>query len=642
MDSAVGAHAGARCQAGHPEAVLDRPSMMSDTPGLGGRLRYLRNQLVRFLSRGPAARFLGRLVSRRGRGPIFDEGHTVILGAGETLSTTLRELEEANAKRGPSVVVVLSELDQEVVEASVRARLGDLTATRLVVRQGSPLLVHDLVKVGAGRARSIIVASDPARTVSARGDLAAIKVLLALRNVPAVLGRSVVVLELADDTRRTVVEQLGGERVELVTMGKTPARLLVQTARQAGLAQVHEDLLRFAGSGFSFHAFPQLAGKPFGKAQWHVDGAVVCGVRKPSSRQVLLNPPDELVLEKGDELLLLAEGEHAVGLVPAREPQVPEGFAGATPLARRPERILVCGGSPTLGDVLREFDRALLPGSEVTLMTGWSRDAVSELLRLEVPSPKNLRLKPVEGDPTVPDDLAKVVGAGFSAVLVVADTALAQEDAEARTVATALLLSGLFAEVGDVRPRLVAEVLDPRTRDLLAKEHGVDVVATQEMMAMLLAQVAVRRELGLVFRHLFDLEHDAVSLKRCQCYAPLAQPMPWPVIQKVARRRQEVAIGYLRQGGRPVLNPPRQDAVTFFEGDRLIVIASDDGEAPEDQRRVPRETLTPIPSASRARSALLPPAPEVDPRAVSAGPRVRGPSTEPRPPLPTLSGKPKV
>ncbi len=659
--------------------------MTSDTPGFADRIRL---QLGRFLSWSPAARFLGLfafssalvvlwalfalwvplvatlatlsglgvvvlligLVNttlaeklhdvRKGKSRVLAHGHTLILGSGEKLYAILEELKEANATVPGAVVVVLAAQHKEEVETSIRERLGDLKPTRLEVRQGSPFLVSDLQKVGAGRARSIIVLSpeDPERRRAGADELAAIKTLLALRRVPGALADNYAVVELPDDSRRAVVERLGGGGIELVTVSDTLSRLMVKMSRQRGLAQVYRALLSFKGSEFHFKDIPQLIGRPFGKAQWHVDGAVVCGVRKKAGK-LLLNPPDELVLERGDELLVVAENGDSTTLVPAKKPPVPAGFSGASAVARRPERFLVCGRSPKLAEVLRALDQAVLPGSEAWLMLGWTKEAYSEFLRGELGTQKNLRFSHVEGDPTLAEDLAKVVAPGFGVVMAMADTSRDQEEADARTVITVLLLRDLFGQLESPPPRIISEVLDPRTKELLEQERGADFVVSHELTSMLLAQISQRRELNLVFKSLFDSGGNELYLKRSACFATAGQPTPWPVIQKVARQRKEVAIGYFLEGAAPVLNPPKASVVTFAEGDRVIVLATDDSEAREDVRGgVLGPPLAPV-SQTRTRSALLPPLVVEEPSLVTAGPRVKGPSNEPRTPLPS---KPKV
>lgn len=585
---------------------------------------------------------------RKGKSPVIDEGHTLILGFGEKVFAILRELREANANQKRATVVILSPHDKEEVETTVRERMGDMGPTRIVVRQGSPSSVHDLKKVGAGRAKSIVVLSiEPngdVDDVDAASDMNGIKTLLALRRIPGALSKNHVVVELADAGRQPVIEQLGSGGVEVVAMAETLSRMMVQTARQNGLAAVYRDLLSYEGSEFYFKNFPELAGQPFGDAQWKMKDAVVCGVRTVSGKGIascIINPNDEFVLGDKDELLVIAEDDDSFSLTADHQPVVPDEFRGAEPIQRKPERLLICGRSPKLGDMLKEFDNYVLPGSEAWLMPGESRDTFAEFIKAEVGALKNLKLKHVEGDPTVPDALKRVVSPDFVTAMVVADMDIDAEEADAKTVITVLLLRDLFRPLGAKKPRIISEILDPRTKDLLEQDYGADFVVSSEITSMLLAQVSERRELNAVFSDLFDSDGNEVYLKRAACYAVLATETGWMSVQKVARDRREVAIGYMKLGEPPVINP-RQDTVMIFDGeDRIIVLAEDDSEAMGDQRggelSTPPEPMPAAPDRTPAagRSALLPPeAPKLPVSAVSAGPRVTGPSTMARAPLP--------
>lgn len=583
---------------------------------------------------------------RKGKSPIIDEGHTLILGYGEKIFAVLRELREANANQSRAAIVILSESDKEEVENAVRERMGDMRTTRVVVRQGNPSSVHDLRKVGAARARSIIVLSDESLRHdegAAAADMGVIKTLLALRRIPKALGQNHAVVELIDASRRTVIEQLGAGGVEVVAMGETLSRMMVQTARQNGLAQVYRDLLSYEGSEFYFKACPELVGQPFSVAQWRMKDAVVCGLRKAGAvgpTATTLNPHDDTLIEAGDELLVIAEDDDSFSLTATHEPVIPDDFRGADPTNRAPERLLVCGQSPRLGDMLTEFDNYVMPGSEAWLMPGQDKASFTEFLKNQVSGLKNLRLKFVDGDPTVPDDLRRVMSPDFASALVVADSTIEAEEADAKTVITVLLLRDFSRHLGDRKPRIISEILDPRTKDLVEQDYGADFVVSSEMTSMLLAQVSERRELNAVFADLFDSDGNEIYLKRAACYAQLNHPMPWLGIQKVARARGEVAIGHFKRKGSPIINPKQDEVLVLDEDDRIIVIAEDDREAAGDARggelTSPPEQPLAEATTERARSALVPPErPRPQVKTLSAGPRVEGPSTQPRPPLPT-------
>jgi hypothetical protein len=331
-------------------------------------------------------------------------------------------------------------------------------------------------------------------------------------------------------------------------------------------------------------------------------------------------------------------------LLPAASaPSVPESFQGATPIARKPERLLICGQSPKLPDMLREFDNYVLPGSEAWLMPGGERAPFDLVLKTSVGPLKNLKLKYVEGDPTAPEALKGVATPDFACALVVADTALPEDETDARTVITVLLLRSLFASYGEVKPRIISEILDPRTKDLIERDYGADFVVSSEMTSMLLAQVSERRDLNAVFADLFDADGNEVYLKRAECYASLGASSPWKVVQQVARGRGEVAIGYMKALGNPLINPPQSEAVVFQAGDRVIVISEDDSEAVGDARGTELAALAaPPPVAEPARpphsmgaTPLQPQGVRATPKTVSEGPRVQGPSTQPKPPLPS-------
>lgn len=524
---------------------------------------------------------------RKGRSPVIDEDHTLILGFGEKVFAILRELREANrSRRSGASVVILSLSDKEEVEQALGERMGDMRNTRVIVRQGSPFSPPDLKKVGAGRARSIILLASDADpdddALEHQADLGAIKTLLALRRIPGALERNHVVIELLDGARRSVVERLGGSGVEVVAMRETLGRMMVQTARQSGLAQVYKDLLSYEGSELYFHPFPELAGVAWGEVQARLKDAVALGVRHGAGEgagKITLNPPDSMRLEEGDEVLVLAEDDDTFSLCETRLLPPPRAAKSRPPQPKTPERILICGFNRGVPDVLREFDQYVVPGSGALVMPGVSKDAIPWLaddgasLGL-----KNLRLGWAPGDPTDPDALKTVTQYRFGVAMMMASDGVDPQEADARTVITLLLLRDLFS-AHPRPPRLISEILDPRTKELISLDDAGDVVVSSEITSMLLAQVSERRELNAVFADLFDADGNELYLKRAELFAPLGEALSWLEVQRAARGRNEVALGVFRAAGALEMNPPQSGTMTFSAGDRLVVLAEDDTEA---------------------------------------------------------------
>ncbi len=517
---------------------------------------------------------------RRGKSPVIDSNHILILGFCEKVYPILRELREANANQKSATVVILSPFDKIEVEAQVRERLGDLRTTRVVVRQGSAFSPGDLRKVGAGRAKSIIVLSEAVDAEGTDPDMNAIKAVLALRRVSGALTKNHAVVEVVQSHRIPVIQRLGGKGVEVVAMRDTLARLMVQTARQSGLAGVYRELLRFEGSELYIKGFPELAGTRFGDVHQLLQRAVAMGIRRvdgdTGNIQVLVNPAPSLAILPGDELLVLAEDDDSFGVDPAgpmpTEMLSPPPFAGR---GKSAERILVMGFRSDLEDLIAEFDNYASVGSELHLMAG-DHDLAAMPVGKDL---KKLTLKILAGDPTNPFDLTEIENGTYDSVLLVANDTLTPDEADARTVISLLMLRDLFEKKGPgQRPRIISEILDTRTKDLVSTDDSSDFVVSSEMTSMLLAQVAEQRELNLVFADLFSPDGSEIYLKSTDRYVASGRSVSWLTVQNVAKQFNEVAIGCYRPGVDPLLNPSQQAALCFRPGDKLIVIAEDDGE----------------------------------------------------------------
>lgn len=517
---------------------------------------------------------------RKGKSPIIDSDHTLILGFNDKIYPILRELREANGNRKNACIVVLSPADKLETEEAIKERMGDMRNTRLVVRQGSAFSPHDLKKVGAGRARSIIILSDDGSGDGSESDMAAIKTLLALRRVPGALVSNHAVVELRDVHRVPVIERLGNGGVEAVAMRDTLARLMVQTARQNGLAGVYRDLLGFEGSELYFKNFPELAGMTFGEVRAVLAGAIPIGFRRKrelGAAELRINPPSGTNIEAKDELLVLAEDDDSFSVEAdgARAFKPARGVSGFFK-GRSAEKILICGSRSDLERLLRDFDQYVAPGSKIYVMAGPKAAAPLPV----TDAYKNLKLEAVAGDPTDPADLKAVMKLEVDAVLHLANDTIDPGEADAVTVISLLIMRDLYAMPGVAKkPRMISEVIDPRTKDLVSDDDSTDFVVSSEITSMLMAQVSEQRELNRVYTDLFDPDGSEVYLKSVERYVEPNAQVTWGSVQASAAAAGECAIGCFRTGAKPLLNPDKNTMVSFKNGDKLIVLAEDDAES---------------------------------------------------------------
>ncbi len=122
-------------------------------------------------------------------------------------------------------------------------------------------------------------------------------------NVPPILA------ELHEESKRELAVKISPENVSVINEQSILAKLMVQTSRISGLAQVYDNMVGFDGCEFYFHSPEEgVAGKTYAELMFHYATCSVLGVRKPDGR-LLLNPAPATRLEEGDEVILLAEDD---------------------------------------------------------------------------------------------------------------------------------------------------------------------------------------------------------------------------------------------------------------------------------------------------------------------------------------------
>jgi hypothetical protein len=397
-------------------------------------------------------------------------------------------------------------------------------------------------KVSADRAKSILILGVGA---AAAADARAIRVLMSLINGMGPRLQCHVTVEVADADAEALVHMIGAAKVETVVAHEVLGRLLIQCARQPGLVRVWDALLGFEGSEFYAMRWPSLAGKTFGEALYLFPSAVPIGVRRAghaplsgrrASRSVdslpledlhlLLNPPDTLRLEAGDEVVLLAEDDG--NLKPTQYFVAPFDHPAAATTAfhqppssthgsRTPEKVLFLGWRRDMDSLLGALNSWVPPGSELLVVCKLSSAERAARLAAEefsAGSLPNLTVTHAVGDPTSRRHLQKLPWATFSWCLVLAD-----EDAEADTLAAdtaslstllvvrdlqaaaAARASGATAPVASTRVPcpVLAELLDAGTKSLVSAAVA-DSVLGSGVVSMYLAMVSEDRKINGVLK----------------------------------------------------------------------------------------------------------------------------------------------
>jgi voltage-gated potassium channel Kch len=513
---------------------------------------------------------------RKGRSRVIESGHTVILGWSEQVFSIISELVLANANQPRSCIVVLGDMDKIDMEDAIRDKVGSTRRTRVVCRTGNPIDLTDLEIASPHTARAIIILSpetdDP--------DSNVIKTMLAITNNPSRRPEPYhVVAEIRDPKNMEAARMVGKDEVELVLVGDLISRIIAQTCRQSGLSVVYTELLDFGGDEIYFRAEPSLVGQTFGEALTAYQDSAVIGLR-PQGGAPSLNPPMDTRLNPGDELVLIAEDDDKIHLADPSQVKVDEQAIrlcqSSPPL---PERSLILGWNWRAPSIINELDHYVAPGSAVTVVSDFD-DALVEVER-QCAQLKNQTVGVQLGDTTDRRTLDRLAVNDYDHIIVLSysDT-LDEQQADARTLITLLHLRDIV-DRSSQEASIVSEMLDLRNRALAEVTRADDFIVSDKLVSLMLSQVSENKQLNAVFADIFDPEGSEIYLRGAGDYVALGEPVNFYTVVAAARQRNEVAIGYrLRsQAGDAAraygveVNPDKAQAVTFDEGDRLIVIS---------------------------------------------------------------------
>jgi len=529
-----------------------------------------------------------------GSADVLECGHIVVLGWSNKLLPMVSELALANESAGGCVIAILAEKEKADMEARVEASGIDLRGCKIVCRKGTPTVRHDLEHVSVKSAKAFIVLSPASGDRPQEADEAdgfVLRVLLCLKGIDC---RGHVVAELQDVDNQALTHIVGGAMLETVVAHDFIGRLIVQSGRQPGLAQVMEALLGFGGHEFYMKVWPELVGSTFGDVLFQFEEAIPLGVVSLDEICVL-NPEDDYVLREGDVLIVLAEDDDTYR--PAPQPlrtsadvrKCPHRYTAAP--AGQPENALIVGWRRDLGDVLAELNDNLPPGSKVTLFCSrsnkdGSRDQELQQNGRSDPSTfGNIRLEHVEGNPVCRYDLERLDLGTYRTAFILHEEGQGSQEADSCIVTSLFLLRDVHqrqmaakGEDATLRPlTIISEVLDPRTRHQLAMAGVHDYVMSNEVVSMALAMVAECRPVNRILKELLSGAGCEIYIRPVGQYCDAGfTPLSFLDMMVIVRRARGILVGQLLAGKGADLNPSRKHEPRLWSPeDKLIVLAED-------------------------------------------------------------------
>jgi voltage-gated potassium channel Kch len=512
---------------------------------------------------------------KRGKSPINESNHVLILGWSSRIFPIISELKVANENAAGAVVAVFADVDRIKMDEQITDRVKNLGTLKLVTRTGDPTNPNELSRANVENARAIIILSeDPASDSTVVATVLSIRSLIPDSEVP-------IVVEMFNRDHAEALNHATAGQVRPILAQDVIARVTAQASRQPGLVAVILDLLDFAGEEIYFQEVPELVGHEYGESLLGFDSASVVGIRK-SDGQIELNPSQTTAFEAGDQVVAIASDDDQV-IFTGFDNTVSTEFKAkrlANEKDSSPENVLIIGWSNMGRIVLDQVSRFLAPGSTLRITANPDLVDADELRNLSF---SGINAEFVAHRGSISELTQAASGLKFDRILLLGYREnITVAEADALTMITMLLLRKLFEDEGNgvESSRIIAEIIDSRRSDLAKATSVDDLVVSDNLGALMISQVAENPQIAPVLVNLFDADGVSVNVIPISNYLDLGQTADFRHLTLLARSRGESAIGYRKHDSRLQsaisLNPNKNDSFTIEEGDGLIVISGNE------------------------------------------------------------------
>mmetsp|Transcript_17989 Transcript_17989/g.23847 ORF Transcript_17989/g.23847 Transcript_17989/m.23847 type:complete len:812 (+) Transcript_17989:61-2496(+) len=420
---------------------------------------------------------------KEGKSRVIESNHTLMLGWSDKSLAIIEQIALANESEGGGYIVVLADMSKVEMEQQLNHAMDSnerplkLLGTTVVFRSGNPIMEHELSKVGVSTARAIIALS-PMGVEPDEADSTMVRQVLALNSCEL---SAHIVVEMQDIDNKALITMVSPDNVEVVVAHDIIGRLMIQCAREPGLAHVIESLLGFDGDEFYFENWEKLTGCTFFEVTCRFDDAVPIGVKKASG-YIDINPPNDYVIQENDRILCLAEDNDTYtandGSFLSKCIVLSQKLKAAkmTIPRRGKEKLLFCGWRRDMADMIVQLDEYVAPGSELWLFNQVPASERVELLKDKDNKDEvrcsHLAIKNVVGNPIVRRHL-KILNAvdnngealnevstvdQFDSILILSDEdASTCEDSDSRSIATLLIIQDVQRNLIDKKKKLMMD-----------------------------------------------------------------------------------------------------------------------------------------------------------------------------------------
>lgn len=529
-----------------------------------------------------------------GTTPIALNGHILILGWTNRTPEIIEQVVSSRGRlkrflrkqgSGSLKIVVLAESVSLELTQQLRERIGSrATTAHVIFRSGSSLKLEHLRRVDLGHSAAVIV---PGADFEIGGwELGDTRVIKTLMSITRFIDQSdnpiepSIVAELFDSAKIPIARSTMSADLEIIASGNVIGGMIAQGIRNPGLSRIYDHLFsRVEPESLYLRSCPDLTGRELIEILPLFNVAVPIGVVRGEEggvRRSMLNIPG-LRIEEGDLIVFVAPDFESC--VPNRD--VPPAIPEPPPTEAKPRvtshRILVFGWSHKIFSLIEEFQGYSAESFKIDIFSRVSEAARKRAFDEMEFDTDRIQITHLVGDYTVAATLRKLDFDGYeSLVFMASDNLDTAEQADARTVLAYVLTKDLLRK-SPTMPQLLLELMDGENAHLF-DDASAETIISPRVLSHLLAQIAMRRELAVVYNELFgpqgaDIVFRAPAEYGCQDGEPFSRA------QMLGAAHGEIVLGRLSgshaSGGTGVELCIERDALkSVSSSDRLVALAA--------------------------------------------------------------------
>ncbi len=538
-------------------------------------------------------------VLEQGLTPVTINNHVVILGWTNRTIPLVQEimdnaggiqrlLKSLDTRRLRLVIlsdIVDTERSQELRDTpGVGRRVKDI-----ILRSGTPLHPEALHRVACLQAAVVMI---PGRSQGGStlvtGDMETIKALLTLHAQGQHSGQPLpyVVAEIEDVRKLNVMRRAYPGPLEIIASDAIVSRLMAQAILHPGLPEFYGEVMSVHdGNEIYLRSTVGCEGQTLAAIAARCPHAVLLGLvrRAGDISTTMLNAPTSERVQSGDSLVMLAreyedadptQDNELLARTWERKSQVNTSLIGAD---FSKKSVLILGWNRRLPALVHELATYGEQNFRLMMVSTLEADAQREELVQYSEKAQSVPCDHLQADFMAETTLRKILQTQWDSILLVSSDRLdSGEEADARAMVGYMAVDELLKERKH-RPQLLLELSDPANEELVVRNRSESIISPM-ILSHLMAQIAQRRELGLVFEELFTVGGAEILYRDLSEY-PMQSVNTFADLEAVAGLQGETALGLYRQtpdaeGRRLQLNPARDVPLKLQAGDELVILTT--------------------------------------------------------------------